>query len=228
MKYTLILFLFLSGCMTNTKIDLQQDQTVTKHFNKKEIRQLHHILTFFDNEVRILSDTTGSLENNYHAFFNKVSKAAWSGNPYGPVLKIPMQKLNNLFTSLSDTVKNELWVTSRYISPITKDSVSDFDIRSGGKYEAFLKSSSGENKALNKYYKTFEQAHGISPALIVNVILYAKNLNLKRESQRLILAVHYIAIRETGELRKKSNKPVKKRTPQKSDTGNNMKSAVHT
>jgi hypothetical protein len=201
--------------MTNTKIDLQQDQAVTEHFNKNEIKQLQHILSFFDNEVRILSNTSGSLENSYQTFFKIVNDSAWSGDPYGPVLKIPTKKLNDLFSSLSDTVKNELWVTSRYISPITKDSVADFNIRSGGKYEAFLKTSSGENKAVDKYYKTFERAHGISPSLVACLIVYSKKLNLKRESQRLIVAVHYIAIKETGELRKHSYKSAPKQTRQK-------------
>ncbi|HKJ33544.1 MAG TPA: hypothetical protein VKA34_17035 [Balneolales bacterium] len=201
--------------MANKKVDLQHDPTVTEHFNKSEIKQLHHVLSFFDNEVRVLSDTNGTLEDNYHVFFKKVMKSAMAGDPYGPILKIPSGIIQHLFSSLSDSIKHELWVTSRYISPITKDSVADFDIRSGGKYEAFLKSSSDENKALDQYYKTFEKVHGISPALIASLIIHSKKLNLKRESQRLILAVHYIAIRETGELRKQSLKPGKKKTPQR-------------
>jgi hypothetical protein len=215
MKYTLIIFLILSGCMSNTRVNLNEDQAVTEHFNKNEIKQLQHILSFFDNEVRILSNTNGSLENSYQAFFKTINDSAWAGDPYGPVLRIPTKKLNNLFSSLSDTVKNELWVTSRYISPITKDSVADFDIRSGGKYEAFLKTLSGENKALDKYYKTFERVHGISPSLVACLIVYSKKLNLKRESQRLIVAIHYIAIKETSELRKHSYKSAPKQTHQK-------------
>jgi len=210
MKYTLILFLFLTGCLKSSNIDLQQDQIVTSHFNKREVVQLQQILTFFDNEVRIIADTNGSLEDSYHVFFKTVKDSALAGNPYGIILRIPSQKLHNLFSSLSDTVKHELWVTSRYISPLTKDSVADFNIRSGGKYEAFLKSASGESQTLEKYYKTFENGPGITPALVANMVLFAERLNMKRESDRLIVAVHYLAIRETGELRKQLNKPGQK------------------
>lgn len=211
MRYALLLLLFLPGCMTHSRIDLQQDQTITEHFNKNEVKQLKHILSFFDNQVQALSDTSGSLTNKYHAFFKKILDSAWRGNPYGPILRIPSTKLNNLFSTLSDTIKTELWVTTRYISPGTKDSVEDFNIRTGGKYEAFLKSSSGENPALDKYYNTFKQGNGITPSLIAGFILSSDKLDLNRESQRLIVAIHYIALRETGELRKQSGKPKRKR-----------------
>ncbi|HKI43722.1 MAG TPA: hypothetical protein VKA08_00190 [Balneolales bacterium] len=203
MKYTFILFLFffLYGCSTNKKTDLQQDPIVTAYFNKNEIKQLDQVLSFFDDEVRLLSNTSSPLENSYQVFFKIESDSAWAGDPYGPILKIPAKKLNNLFSSISENLKNKLWVTSHYISPMTKDSVTDFNIRSDGKYEAFLQSSANENQTLANYYKTFKQGHGITPALIAGFVMHANKLDLQRQSQRLIVAIHYIAIRETGQLR---------------------------
>lgn len=54
---------------------------------------------------------------------------------------------------------------------------------------------------LMEYRNAFEHAGMTSPAMEADMIMNPGQLNLNKERERLIVAVHYLAIRQTAELR---------------------------
>ncbi len=201
MRYLLILFIFLSGCLADQNVSIEEDEIVHEHFDAKEIDHLGRILSFFDEEVQFITNENGSIESNYTKLFEIIKDSAKVSDPYSPILKIRSERLNQLLTSLPEGLKNEIWETYYSINSSSGDSLIVFDIKPGGKYGAFLKSASKENQMLNEYQDAFEHAGTSSPAMYAGMIMNYDQLNLKKERQRLIVAIHYLAIRQTAVLR---------------------------
>ena len=205
-RYLLILFIFLSGCLADQNISLVEDEIINKHFEAKEIDNLGRILSFFDKEVQFITNENGSIEGSYNKLFETIKDSAKVSDPYSPILKIRSEGLNQLFSSLPESLKNEIWDTYYSVRSSTDDSLIVFDINPSGKYGAFLKSASQENQMLVEYQNAFEHAGITSPAMEAGMIMNPEQLNLNKERERLIVAVHYLAIKQTKKLRDQSKR----------------------
>lgn len=139
-RYLFILFIFLSGCLADQNVSLEEDEIVIEHFDTKEIDHLEHILSFFDEEVQFITNQSGPLDSSYNKLFEIIKDSAKVSDPYSPILKIRSEGLNQLFSSLPESLKNEIWGTYYTVSSSADDSLIVFDINPSGKYRAFLKS----------------------------------------------------------------------------------------
>lgn len=183
-----ILFLFYS-C---SSISLEEDPIVQKHFSDSEIAYLDSILTFFDTEVVNQTPSTEIIPS-YKELFQIVKDSVESAPTIA--IEIDEQKLVRLFSVLPNTLQLEFWYTGYSYNSYTGDSTFVRDLNPYGKYAAFLKSSSEKNDYLFEYYDVLQNATGISPNMNANMLLFPEKLDIKKERERLIYAVHFITLR---------------------------------
>lgn len=183
------LFLLLYSC---GPISLEEDPIVQKHFSESEIAYLDSILTFFDNEV---VNQTPDIEiiPSYKELFQVVKDSVKSG----PVIAIELdqKKYQRLFSTLPDSFQQKLWYTGYAHDSRTADSTFFRDLRSSGNYAVFLKTASKRNDFLFEYYDTLEDGGLITPSMNANMLLFPEKLDIEKERERLIYAIHFITLR---------------------------------
>lgn len=184
---TISLFFFLCSC---GQISLEEDPTVQKHFSNLEIAYLDSILTFFDDEV--VNQTPGTeIISSYEKLF-QIVKDSLENDP--PIIAIEIDQINyqKLFSTLPDSFQQKLWYTGYAHNSKTNDSTYYRDLRSSGAYAAFLKTASEKNSFLFEYYHDLIHDASLTPTMNANMLYNPEKLDIEKERERLIYAVHFI------------------------------------
>ena len=111
-------------------------------------------------------------------------------------IEIDQQKYQKLFSALPDSFQQKLWYTGYAHNSMTSDSTYYRDLRSSGTYAAFLKTASKKNSYLFEYYDDLEHGASLTPSMNVNMLLFPEKLDIEKERERLIYAVHFITLQK--------------------------------
>ena len=183
------LFLLFYSC---SSFSLEEDPIVLRHFSESDIAYLDSILVFFDNEV-VNQTQSNEVIKSYKELFQIIKDSVKINTPTSTI-EIDQQKLARLFSELPDSFQHELWYTGYSHNPRNNDSTFFRDLRYSGKYSVFLKSASEKNTFLFEYYDDFKHATAISPSMHANMLLFPDKLDIKKDRERLIYAVHFITL----------------------------------
>ncbi|MFA5670286.1 MAG: hypothetical protein WC967_13670 [Balneolaceae bacterium] len=187
--FSISLFFFLCSC---GPISLEEDPIVKKHFSESEIAYLDSILTFFDNEV-VKQTPDAEIIPSYKELFKVVKDSVKSA----PVIaiEIDQKKYQRLFSTMPDSFQQKLWYTGYAHDSRSNDSTFYRDLRSSGTYAAFLKNASEKNSFLFEYYDDLVHGASLTPTMNANMLYYPEKLDIEKERERLIYAVHFITLR---------------------------------
>lgn len=185
---SIFLFFLLYSC---GPISLEEDPVVQKHFSESEITYLDSILTFFDNEVIAQTPSHKTIQS-YNELF-QIIKDSVGTDPNTIPLEIDNQKLEQLFHNLPDSLSRN-WYTDYSYTHSTGDSALFRDLSPFGQYGEFLKSASRKNDFIAEYYEDFINTRAISPSMFVRMLLFPEKLDIEKERERLIYAVHFITL----------------------------------
>ena len=197
MKNLLSIFLFvlLYSC---SSISLEDDPIVQKHFSESDIAYLASVLTFFDNEVLKQAYNSENLHHSYRMLFDEIRDSLEAKNSIMPFLEIDGVKLEKLISDIPDSLRQTIWFSDSSYKSYTDDSIFLRDLNPNGKYASFLKSCSTKNDYLFEYYDNLQQASGISPNMNAKMLLFPAKLDIKKERERLIYAIHFITLRRSS------------------------------
>ncbi|MEO1021506.1 MAG: hypothetical protein AAFW89_03105 [Bacteroidota bacterium] len=185
------LFFLLYAC---GPISLEDDSIVQKHFSEPEIAYLDSILTFFDREI--VNQTSGrGIIQSYERLFQGVKDSIDNSRP-AIAMELDPEGFQNLFSTLPDSFQHKLWYTGYAYNSRTGDSTFFRDLRSEGSYTAFLKTASEKNSFLAEYYDDLERGASITPSMNANMLLFPGELDIKKERERLIYAIHFITLKK--------------------------------
>ena len=184
-------FVLLLSC---NSVVLEEDINIRAHFSDSEIAYLDSILTFFDHEVDLITPNSTDIQESYKDLFKEVKDSIDAETPYSALSSINEKKLEKLFSIIPDAMKIEICYSGYRYHSRTGDSTQFIDINPYGKYSKFLKSVSAKNDFISDYYSDLELATSITPSMHVNMIYYPENLDMKKESERLIYAIHFISL----------------------------------
>ncbi|MFY0685350.1 MAG: hypothetical protein JXR20_12430 [Balneola sp.] len=187
---TISLFFLLCSCGS---ISLEEDSIVQKHFSESEIAYLDSILTFFDMEV-VKQTSCTEIIPSYKKLF-QIVKDSLETDRSSIAIEIDQQKYQKLFSTLPDSFQQKLWYTGYAHDSRTADSTFFRDLRSTGTYAAFLKTTSKRNDFLFEYYDDLEHGASITPSMNANMLLFPEKLDIEKERERLIYAIHFITLR---------------------------------
>lgn len=109
-------------------------------------------------------------------------------------IEIDQQKYQALFSTLPDSFQQKLWYTGYAHDSKTNDSTFFRDLRSPSNYASFLKTASERNDFLFEYYDDLEHGASITPSMNANMLLFPEKLDIEKERERLIYAVHFITL----------------------------------
>ncbi len=182
-------FFLLCSCGT---ISLEEDPIVKKHFSEYEITYLDSILTFFDNEV-VKQTPSADFFSSYEELFLNIKESLDREYPSFP-MDIDKQRLDNLFSTIPESFHEKLWYTKYSYNSETEDSTYFRGLISSGIYSSFLKSASEKNSFLNEYLSDLRDGASITPSMTAQMLLFPEKLNIKKERERLIYAIHFITL----------------------------------
>lgn len=187
--FPISLFFLIYSC---SPISLEEDPIVKKHFSNSEIAHFDSILTFFDKEV---INQTPSHETipSYKELFQIITDSIET-DPSTLPLEIDGKKLEALLHNLPDSLSKN-WYTGYSYTYSTGDSTIFRDLTPFGQYGEFLKSAARKNEFIAEYYADFISAQAISPSMIANMLLFPEKLDIEKERERLIYAIHFITLR---------------------------------
>ena len=153
------------------------------------------ILTFFDSEV--ISQTPSSeIIQSYQELFQILKDSINSDSP-SIALRLDFQKLELLLSELPESLKTEIWYEAYAIESLTNDSTKYIDIRHDGIYADFLQSVSQKNEFIDEYYyDDLQHAFAITPGMNANMIVNPNKLDIRKERERLIFAIHFISLQK--------------------------------
>lgn len=109
-------------------------------------------------------------------------------------IEIDQQKYQTLFSTLPDSFQQKLWYTGYVHDSRTNDSTFFRDLGSSSNYASFLKTASERNDFLFEYYDDLEHGASITPSMNANMLLFPEKLDIEKERERLIYAVHFITL----------------------------------
>ena len=186
---TISLFGLLCSC---SSISLEKDLIVEKHFSESEIAFLDSILTFFDNEV-VKQTPSEEVYPSYKELFQIIKDSLDNESPSFP-MDIDRQRLDNLFSTIPESFREKLWYTKYSYNSENEDSTYFRGLISSGVYSSFLKTASEKNSFLTEYFSDLRDGASITPSMTAQMLLFPEKLNIKKERERLIYAIHFITL----------------------------------
>lgn len=197
-KKLIPIFLFFL-CISCESVGLEEDPIVKKHFSETEILHLNSILNFFDKEVEEQTPESIGIIKSYNSRFQVIKDSMQVSNPNVPILEIDSKKLKLLMSELPDSLINNIWYSFYRHDSFTNDSSKFLDIHPSSTYSEFLKSASSKSKFIAEYYDHLQQMTAISPSMHANMLLFPEKLNIQKERERLIYAIHFISLNKLPE-----------------------------
>lgn len=191
----IIITLIIASFSSNNK-SLENDNILKEVFSSEEIKELKFVLKTFDNDLKEITNTENT-EDAYHIFLENL-RYNDSGEDFHKKMSVLKPTIINLlnFLEKSKVFKSTFYVNYGF-TPNTnfQDTVEVFwDPVYNGKYFHFLEKLSSEESILKDYEESIKAAGSISPSSLIAFPLIHKDFNLKKESNRLVIAFHYILI----------------------------------
>lgn len=185
--------LLVNSFCTQGETTLNKDPDVLSVFNEKEISSLIEIIYFYDNHVL---KKEKEVSKAYFNYFDSISDLevfeniiiSKSGNWSKAELLLEELKLNGVF--------NEIWKYDyEYDSKFTDTLYIRLSYNLQGKYFELLKLKGNKYAYIFDYVNSIENCHCIPPSSITNFLKNNyKKTNFRKESNRLIWAIHYITV----------------------------------
>jgi hypothetical protein len=203
---SLALFAILS-CTTNPSLNLTDDPDVKEIFKKDEISSLAEIVQFFD-DVIIENTKEKDVSKAYLKYFGEINKSD-SFEDLIPIIGIAnSHETKKLIDKLKNKgIYNIIWKDSYNYNYESKDTISlNMTLNLRGKYIHLLELLGENNDFIKKYVYSLQSSGCISPALISDVMKnFNKEMNFKKDVNRLIFAIHYITILSEDAYKKERN-----------------------
>lgn len=198
----LLLTIVIIGNAQSEKLKLIDDPVVLKVFNKNEISDLLLVVDFFDSII--LKDDIYNKQNInqiYQEYFKVIAdKESFMclkeevGLSESSSARLLINRLKN------DDIFNDIYLDAYFVELSTKDTLhSRLDINPLGRFMTLLGSLSKEVQVYEQYVADIQFCYGICPSNVSYIIYLYRDIDFDREVNRLVFAIHYIAILSTEE-----------------------------
>nr|WP_319267413.1 hypothetical protein [uncultured Draconibacterium sp.] len=197
--FTLSMMLTIAHlCVGQNAISSKQ---IDKHFNKKESKELAHIISFVDSLVVAKTDIQ-EMDKAYHHYLDSLHVNSTHGN-YNWAFDEEM-KYKFLF-HIDSTVFNKIWIkqtTSRMVK--TSDTTLYYpenfislDLKSAGDYAKLIRNLGKTNANYKAYYQTIEIAGSLSPSVVAGFLTNHNKFDFDNSNNRLWAAVFLLTLEES-------------------------------
>ena len=191
----IICFVFTLISYGQTLESLRNDKLIKKHFNKKDIENLHKIMNFFDQTVKQNCDDTTLINICYQDYCDKIKSNADSGSlDPGFTYEIESQLLNDL----DKRSFNKIWYYTEsyrvdkgvkvYYFPRT------IELSYKSPFMNLCKDISDENPAWKFYYENYQTAGTMNSDMIEGVLSRYEKFIFSEIRERLLFAIHYLTM----------------------------------
>lgn len=194
MKYLILALSTLTfiSCTQQKNVSLDHDEEIGSIFSVVEVQELKKLIKLFDNVVINETYTEGDINEKYHNFcetfnedetFSNVGTNIWHNNQDSSERLIQKMQTQGLFS--------EIWRLSKHQQSINKTRLS---LNLNGKYLSYLALNSKSSPFISEYLADIQSSGDISPIGVSLMINRAKEMDFANESNRLILAIHYMTV----------------------------------
>ena len=192
LTYILIAF-FLTSCFLERNNELSSDNLINETFNKSEIKDLQHILDFFNNEI--CNSNIENLNDCYANYCLKIKTQIEKTVAFNTNLNFEKQR--KLYNQISNKTFKEIWRFQKSL-PIheEKDTLKYLGFNYEGKYRKFLNEYGKENNAVKKYGESYNVSADLGPSMIAELSMNYESFKINELKTKLLIAIHYLTIND--------------------------------
>ena len=190
--YILIAF-FLTSCFSESNTNLNSENLINETFNKSEIKDLQHILDFFNYEI--CNTNFENLNECYSNYCLKIKTQIEKTGNFNTNLNFEKQR--KLYSKIHNNTFKEIWGFQKYL-PINerKDTLKFLSLNYSGKYRKFLTEFGKENNEIKKYAESFSVTAGLSPSMIAEMSMNYESFKINKLKTKLVIPIHYITVND--------------------------------
>ncbi len=190
--YILIAF-FLTSCFSESNSTLSTDNLINETFNKSEIKDLQHILDFFNNEI--CNSNYGNINECYLNYCLEIITQFEKTGTFNSNLNFEKQR--KLYSKIDNNTFNEIWVFQKNL-PLNerKDTLKNLELNYEGKYRNFLNEYGKENIEIKKYDESYNVSAGLSPSMFAEMAENYELFKITKLKTKLVIAIHYMTLND--------------------------------
>ena len=190
--YILSAFL-LTSCFSESNNTLSSDNLINETFNKSEIKDLQHILNFFNNEI-----CNSKFENMNKCYLNyclEINTQIKKNGTFNSNLNFEKQR--ELYSKIDNNTFNEIWVFQKSL-PLNerKDTLKYLDLNYEGKYRNFINEYGKENIEIKKYAESYNVSACLSPSMFAEMTENYELFKITKLKTKLVIAIHYLTLND--------------------------------
>jgi hypothetical protein len=187
----------------------KSDDTLTKVFNKTELKTIEKIIKYYDDYVISQTDNQLSIDKAYIAFLDKKASLVKSASDFNLFLPDKNERIK-FYKTLDKNVLSEIYdirdtltihfrgedEARQFYSPFS------FSLNYDGKYAFFLKELSLKSEFYKNYYELIKIAGDISPVNYAMILHDYNKIDFNKKEERLVLIINLLQTGETIKLDK--------------------------
>jgi len=192
LSYILIAF-FLTSCFLERNYELSADNLINETFNKSEIKDLQHILDFFNNEI--CNSNIENLNECYANYCLEIKTQIEKNVFFNTNLNFERQR--KLYNKIHNNTFNEIWrFQKNFKGNKRKDTLKYLGFNYQGKYRKFLNEYGKENNAVKGYVKNYNVSADFGPPMIAEMSMNYESFRVNELKTKLVIAVHYLTLND--------------------------------
>ena len=192
----IIILTILISCASSKSTELKSNKTISKVFNKSEVKDLQIIFDFFNAQICDSKKMNKDLLNEcYEKYCSEIKEQ--QETEYEFRSKVNFKEQLEMYEKINKSTFNTIWHFQKSL-PIRerKDTLKYLGLSYTGKYKDFLHIYGKENKAVLEYSESFNASGDLSLIMMMGLLMNYDYYDISDIRTKLIIAIQYLTLND--------------------------------